>query len=78
MGKPGGGVGGGGGGGTLPPSTILIRLKNINNIWAIIFYWTWEKFGCKCMKKRLLTKFFEQFLLKLYLLSANFIVEIHV
>ena len=36
MGKPGGGVGGGGGGGTLPPSTILIRLKNINNIWAII------------------------------------------
>ena len=36
MGKPGGGVGGGGGG-TLPPSTILIRLKNINNIWAIIF-----------------------------------------
>ena len=37
MGKPGGGVGGGGGGGTLPPSTILIRLKNINNIRAIIF-----------------------------------------
>ena len=37
MGKPGGGTGGGGGGGTLPPSTILIRLKNINNIRAIFF-----------------------------------------
>lgn len=72
IGKPTGGGCGGGGGGTLMPWAIEIRLKNINNIWAIIFlnhpYTSGLiKFGCKSMKKRMLTKFFQQFLHKINL-----------